>query len=88
MKFSYNWIREFVPGLTQTVLARRLHHDEDGRVRRHYRGRRRARRRPHPPQVEAVAPISDTRSVKAVVDLGELCLRTVVCGAPGAGPGC
>jgi phenylalanyl-tRNA synthetase beta chain len=82
MKFSYNWIREFVPGLTQAALplerlitmktAECEGIEEAGAA---LAGARIAR-------VEAAAPIPDSHSVKAVIDLGELGLRTVVCGAP------
>jgi phenylalanyl-tRNA synthetase beta chain len=82
MKFSYNWIRECVPGLTQAALPlERLITMKtaecegieqtgvalaDARVA----------------TVISVTPIPETRNVKAVVDLGMQGLRTVVCGAP------
>src|SRR6267154_1982590 len=82
MKFSYNWIREFVPGLTQAALPlerlitmKTAECEGIEEVGVALAGARIAR-------VEAVAPIPDSRSVKAVVDLGGLGLRTVVCGAP------
>ncbi|MBS1859498.1 MAG: phenylalanine--tRNA ligase subunit beta [Acidobacteria bacterium] len=82
MKFSYNWIREFVPGLTQAALplerlitmktAECEGIEETGRA---LAGASVA-------AVLSVSPLPDTHNVKAVVDLGELGLRTVVCGAP------
>src|SRR5258707_11364802 len=82
MKFSYNWIREFVPGLTQAALPlerlitmKTAECEGIEEVGVALAGARIAR-------VEAVSPIPDSRSVKAVIDLGELGLRTVVCGAP------
>src|SRR5437016_2982122 len=82
MKFSYNWIREFVPGLTQAALPlerlitmKTAECEGIEEVGIALAGARIAR-------VEAVAPIADSRAVKAVIDLGELGLRTVVCGAP------
>jgi len=87
MKFSYNWIGEFVPGLTQAALPlerlitmKTAECEGIEEVGVALAGARIAR-------VEAVAPIPDSRAVKAVIDLGELGLRTVVCGAPNCRPG-
>src|SRR5882724_11120665 len=87
MKFSYNWIGEFVPGLTQAALPlerlitmKTAECEGIEEVGVALAGARIAR-------VEAVAPIPDSRAVKAVIDLGELVLRTVVCGAPNCRPG-
>jgi phenylalanyl-tRNA synthetase beta chain len=78
MKFSYNWLREFVPGLTQaaaplenliTIKTAECEGIEevgallaDAQVVR----------------VQTVEPIAETKAVKATLDNG----RTVVCGAP------
>src|SRR5690242_12886209 len=82
MKFSYNWIREFVPGLTQAALplerlitiktAECEGIEETGAAAA---GARVA-------AVLSATPIPETHLIKAVVDLGSLGLRTVVCGAP------
>jgi phenylalanyl-tRNA synthetase beta chain len=86
MKFSYNWIREFVPGLTQAALplerlitmktAECEGIEELGGALANARVA----------QVLSVAAIPDTHNVKAVIDLGQLGLRTVVCGAPNCVP--
>src|ERR1051326_2319098 len=78
MKFSYNWLREFVPGLTQPAasLEQRITIktaecegiEEVGAL---LAGARIVR-------VESVAPIEGSRAVKAVLYTGV----TVVCGAP------
>jgi len=78
MKFSYNWLREFVPGLTQaaaplenliTIKTAECEGIEevgallaDAQV----------------VHVQTVEPIAETKAVKATLDNG----RTVVCGAP------
>jgi phenylalanyl-tRNA synthetase beta chain len=78
MKFSYNWLREFVPGLTQaaaplenliTIKTAECEGIEevgallaDAQIVR----------------VQTVEPIADTKAVKATLDTG----KTVVCGAP------
>jgi phenylalanyl-tRNA synthetase beta chain len=82
MKFSYNWIREFVPGLTQAALplerlitmktAECEGIEETGGALSSARLA----------QVFSVAPIPESHNVKAVIDLGNLGLRTVVCSAP------
>jgi phenylalanyl-tRNA synthetase beta chain len=86
MKFSYNWIREFVPGLTQAALplerlitmktAECEGIEEIGGALANARIA----------QVLSAAPIPETHNVKAVVDLGDLGMRTVVCGAPNCAP--
>jgi phenylalanyl-tRNA synthetase beta chain len=82
VKFSYNWIREFVPGLTQAAapLERLITMktaecegiEEEGALLAIARVAR----------VESVEPIPDSHNVKAVIDAGSLGRRTVVCGAP------
>ena len=82
MKFSYNWISELVDGLD--VSAQELSNaitlktaesegvEEFGSHLVHILAAR----------VESVAPIEGSKNVKALVDLGNLGQRTVVCGAP------
>jgi len=87
VKFSYNWIREFVPGLTQAAaLLERLITmktaecegiEEEGKLLAIARVAR----------VETVEPIPDSHNVKAVIDAGPLGRKTVVCGAPNCRPG-
>jgi len=87
VKFSYNWIRESVPGLTQAAapLERLITMktaecegiEEAGAL---LAGSVVAR-------VESVEPIAGSHNVKAVVDAGALGMRTVVCGAPNCRPG-
>jgi phenylalanyl-tRNA synthetase beta chain len=87
VKFSYNWIREFVPGLSEAPgpLERLITMktaecegiEETGAL---LAGACAAR-------VTAVEPIPGSHNVKAVVDAGPLGTRTVVCGAPNCRPG-
>ena len=87
MKFSYNWLRELVPGLSQAAapLERLITMktaecegiEEAGAL---LAGACVAR-------VESVEPIPGTHNVKAVVDAGHLGRKTVVCGAPNCRPG-
>ncbi|HEY1495815.1 MAG TPA: phenylalanine--tRNA ligase subunit beta [Candidatus Solibacter sp.] len=87
MKFSYNWIREFVPGLTQAAapLERLITMktaecegiEEEGKLLAIARVAR----------VETVEPIPESHNVKAVIDAGPLGRKTVVCGAPNCRPG-
>ena len=87
MKFSYNWIREFVPGLTQAAapLERLITMktaecegiEAEGKLLAIARVAR----------VETVEPIPDSHNVKAVIDAGPLGRKTVVCGAPNCRPG-
>jgi phenylalanyl-tRNA synthetase beta chain len=82
VKFSYNWIREFVPGLTEAAapLERLITMktaecegiEETGALLREAVEAR----------VERVEPIPGSHNVRAVVDAGPLGTRTVVCGAP------
>ena len=86
MKFSYNWIREFVPGLTQAALPLErlitMKTAECEGIEETGAGLSEARIA----QVFSVAPIAGTHNAKVVIDLGELGLRTVVCGAPNCRP--
>ncbi|MCX6629136.1 MAG: phenylalanine--tRNA ligase subunit beta [Candidatus Solibacter sp.] len=87
MKFSYNWIREMVPGLTETAgpLERLITMktaecegiEETGALLAEACVAR----------VESVEPIPGSHNVKAVVDAGPLGMKTVVCGAPNCRPG-
>jgi phenylalanyl-tRNA synthetase beta chain len=82
VKFSYNWIREFVPGLTEAAgpLERLITMktaecegiEETGALLAEAVEAR----------VERVEPIPGSHNVKAVVEAGALGTRTVVCGAP------
>jgi phenylalanyl-tRNA synthetase beta chain len=87
VKFSYNWIREFVPGLAEAAgpLERLITMktaecegiEETGALLAEACEAR----------VESVEPIPGGHNVKAVVDAGPLGARTVVCGAPNCRPG-
>jgi phenylalanyl-tRNA synthetase beta chain len=89
VKFSYNWIREFVPGLTEAAgpLERLITMktaecegiEETGALLAEATVAR----------VERVEPIPGSHNVKAVVvdAAGTLGTRTVVCGAPNCRPG-
>jgi phenylalanyl-tRNA synthetase beta chain len=87
VKFSYNWIREMVPGLTPSagVLERLITMktaecegiEETGALLADA----------CPALVETVEPIPGGHNVKAVVDAGTLGRKTVVCGAPNCRPG-
>ena len=82
MKFAYNWIREFVPGLTEapaplerliTMKTAECEGIEDaGELLAIARVAR----------VETVEPIAGSHNVKAAIDAGALGRKTVVCGAP------
>ena len=87
MKFSYNWIREFVESVD--VPAQALERlitmktaecegiENSGAL---LAGAVAAR-------VEAVEPIAGSHNVKATVDAGHYGRKTVVCGAPNCRPG-
>ena len=87
MRFSYNWIREFVPGLTEAAgpLERLITMktaecegiEEIGALLAEAVEAR----------VESVEPIPGSHNVKAMVDAGALGIKTVVCGAPNCRPG-
>ena len=87
MKFSYNWIRELVPGLAEApgplerLITMKTAECEGvepagGLLARACLAR-----------VESVDPIAGSHNVKALVDAGPAGRRTVVCGAPNCRPG-
>jgi phenylalanyl-tRNA synthetase beta chain len=87
VKFSYNWIREFVPGLTDSAgLLERLITMKTAEcegveiVGELLEAARVAR-------VEQVEPIAESHNVKAEIDAGALGRKTVVCGAKNCRPG-
>src|SRR5215475_5044008 len=82
MLFSYNWIREFVPGLSvapealeRLITMKTAECEGIERVGDLLEKACTAR-------VESVEPIAGSHTVKAVVDAGRYGRRTVVCGAP------
>src|SRR5437016_5746276 len=87
MKFSYNWLRESVPGLTQAAapLERLITMktaecegiEEAGALLADACIAR----------VESVEPIPESHNAIAVVDAGRHGRKTVVCGAPNCRPG-
>ena len=87
MKFSYNWIREFVPDLDQPpgalerLITMKTAECEGIEVTGDLLDRACAAR------VESVEPIPGGHNLKAVVDAGHYGQRTVVCGAPNCRPG-
>jgi phenylalanyl-tRNA synthetase beta chain len=87
VRFSYNWIREFVPGLTEAagplerlITMKTAECEGIEAVGALLVGAVEAR-------VESVEPIPGSHNVKAVVDAGKLGMKTVVCGAPNCRPG-
>lgn len=83
MKFSYNWIRELVPGLDATpdalmkLITMKTAECEGVEEYAPWLSHVRAAR------VVAVEPIEGSHNVKATVDAGpSLGIKTVVCGAP------
>lgn len=87
MKFSYNWIREFVenldyaPGPLERLITMKTAECEGIEVFGELLGRACAAR------VESVEPIPESHNVKAIVDAGRYGRKTVVCGAPNCRPG-
>ena len=87
MKFSYNWIREFVrdldcaPGALEKLITMKTAECEGIEVTGDLLDRACAAR------VESVEPIPGGHNLKAVVDAGHYGQRTVVCGAPNCRPG-
>jgi len=87
VKFSYNWIREIVPGLWESAaLLERLITmktaecegvEEIGVLLA----------QACPARVETVEAIAGSHNVKAVVNAGDSGIKTVVCGAPNCRPG-
>lgn len=87
MIFSYNWLGELVEGLDTppaelAALITRKTAEAEGvhAYAPHLAGVRAAR-------VESVEPLEGSKNVKAVVDVGALGRKTVVCGAPNCRPG-
>lgn len=82
MKFSYNWIREFVdglecaPGALEKLITMKTAECEGIEVAGALLDRACAAR------VESVEPIPNSHNVKAVVSAGRYGRKTVVCGAP------
>jgi len=87
LKFSYHWIREFVPGLDQApgslerLITMKTAECEGIEVVGELLERACAA------MVQSVEPIPDSHNVRAVVDAGRYGTRTVVCGAPNCKPG-
>jgi phenylalanyl-tRNA synthetase beta chain len=87
LKFSYNWIRELVdgldaaPGPLEKLITMKTAECEDIAAVGTMLDLACAAR------VELVEPIPGSHVVKAVVDLGPLGRKTVVCGAPNCRPG-
>ena len=87
MRFSYNWIRELVdnldcapPRLERLITMKTAECEGIESAGALLAGAAGAR-------VETVEPIGASHNVKAVVDLGPLGRRVVVCGAPNCRPG-
>jgi phenylalanyl-tRNA synthetase beta chain len=87
LKFSYNWIREFVPGLAEApgplerLITMKTAECEGVEPAGELLARACLAR------VESVEPIANSHNVKAVVDAGPSGRKTVVCGAPNCRPG-
>ena len=87
MKFSYNWIREFVdaldcaPGALEKLITMKTAECEGIELVGALLDRACAAR------VESVEPIPNSHNVKTVVDAGRYGRKTVVCGAPNCRPG-
>jgi phenylalanyl-tRNA synthetase beta chain len=87
MKFSYNWIREFVPdldaapGALEKLITMKTAECEGIEVIGAPLDRACAAR------VESVEPIPNSHNRTAVVDAGRYGRKTVVCGAPNCRPG-
>ena len=82
MKFSYNWIREFVrgldsaPGALEKLITMKTAECEGIEVTGALLDRACAAR------VESVEPIANSHNQKAIVDAGRYGRKTLVCGAP------
>jgi phenylalanyl-tRNA synthetase beta chain len=82
VKFSYNWIREFVPGLTkgagplERLITMKTAECEGIQEAGPLLAAACIAR------IDVVEPISGSHNVKAVIDAGALGTRIVVCGAP------
>jgi phenylalanyl-tRNA synthetase beta chain len=87
LKFSYNWIRQFVPDLHEApgplerlITMKTAECEGVEPVGQLLAGACIAR-------VESVDPIAHSHNAKALVDAGPLGRKTVVCGAPNCRPG-
>jgi phenylalanyl-tRNA synthetase beta chain len=87
LKFSYNWIREFVegldyaPGPLERLITMKTAECEGIEIVCELLERACAAR------VVSVEPIADSHNVKAVVDAGRYGTKSVMCGAPNCRPG-
>ncbi|MFN7997103.1 MAG: phenylalanine--tRNA ligase subunit beta [Bryobacteraceae bacterium] len=87
MKFSYDWIREFIPGLDtpaprlERLITMRTAECEGIEAAGAMLESACAAR------VESIEPIPDSHNVKAVVHTGRYGSKVVVCGAPNCRPG-
>lgn len=87
MKFSHNWIREFVdgldcaPGALEKLITMKTAECEGIEVTGPLLDRACAA------LVESASPIPNSHNLKAVVDAGRYGRKTVVCGAPNCRPG-
>ncbi len=87
MKFSYNWIREFVdgldcaPGALEKLITMKTAECEGIEVTGALLDRACAA------LVESVEPIPNSHNRQAIVDAGRYGRKTVVCGAPNCRPG-
>jgi phenylalanyl-tRNA synthetase beta chain len=87
LKFSYNWIREFVPALKmapgplERLITMKTAECEGVEPAGELLALACLAR------VESVEPIANSHNVKAMVDAGPLGRKTVVCGAPNCRPG-
>jgi phenylalanyl-tRNA synthetase beta chain len=87
LRFSYNWIREFVPSLAEApgplerLITMKTAECEGVEPSGELLARTSLGR------VESVEPIAGSHNVKAVVDTGASGRKTVVCGAPNCRPG-
>lgn len=87
MKFSYNWIQEFVEGLdadprelARLITLKTAECEGVQPCGQHFARVVAAR-------IVSVEPVGGAGNRKAVIDAGRLGLRTVVCGAPNCRPG-
>jgi phenylalanyl-tRNA synthetase beta chain len=87
LKFSYNWIRELVPGLAEApgplerLITMKTAECEGVEPAGELLARATLAR------VESVEPIGGSHNVKTLVDAGSAGRKTVVCGAPNCRPG-
>ncbi|HET9318775.1 MAG TPA: phenylalanine--tRNA ligase subunit beta, partial [Bryobacteraceae bacterium] len=87
MKFSYNWLRDYVEGLDiapaklEALITMKTAECEGIEEAGRYLSEACAAR------VESVEPIANSHNVKARVETGRYGAKTVVCGAPNCRPG-